>query len=137
KEEVFLVNLALAKQEMMDEFIEWGLENKLTKSGLELVFKKAAEDYRQNPAIFATLTSKLCSLVEDPSVITKHLDQDWESNLDIQKLKSDCIQRLEARFNDKEARTLVNELKHDNDPQKLEQFMNVIRNKHAIKQLKD
>src|SRR5690606_2386901 len=113
KEEVFLVNLALAKQEMMDEFIEWDLENKLTKSGLDLVFKKAADEYRQNPAIFATLTSNLCSLIEDPSVITKHLDQNWELNLDIQKLKNDCIQRLEARFTDKEAKSLVNELKHD------------------------
>lgn len=137
KEEVFLVNLALAKQEMMDELIEWDLENKLTKSGLDLVFKKAASEYRQNPAIFATLTSNLCSLVNDPSVITKHLDQDWESNLDIQKLKNDCLQRLEARFSQKEARFLVNELKLDNDPQKLEQFMNVIRSRHAIKQLKD
>lgn len=137
KEEVFLVNLALAKQEMMDEFIEWGLENKLTKSGLDLVFKKAANEYRQNPAIFATLTSNLCSLLDDPSVITKHLDQDWESNLDIQKLKTDCLQRLETRFAEKEARNLVNELKIDSDPQKLEQFMNVIRNRHAIKHLKD
>lgn len=137
KEEVFLVNLALAKQEMMDELIEWGLENKLTKSGLDLVFKKAADEYRQNPAIFATLTSNLCSLVNDPSVITKHLDQDWESNLDIQKLKTDCLQRLETRFSQKEARFLVNEIKLDNDPQKLEQFMNVIRSRHAIKQLKD
>lgn len=137
KEEVFLVNLALAKQEMMNEFIEWGLENKLTKSGLEIVFKKAADEYRQNPTIFATLTSTLCSLVDDPSVITKHLDQNWESNLDIQKLKTDCLQRLEDRSSQKEARFLVNEIKLDNDPQKLEQFMNVIRNRHAIKQLKD
>lgn len=137
KEEVFLVNLALAKQEMMDELIEWDLENKLTKSGLDLVFKKAANEYRQNPAIFATLTSNLCSLLDDPSVITKHLDQDWESNLDIQKLKTDCLQRLETRFAEKEARNLVNELKLDSDPQKLEQFMNVIRNRHAIKHLKD
>jgi DNA primase len=137
KEEVFLVNLALAKQEMMDELIEWGLENKLTKSGLDLVFKKAADEYRQNPTIFATLTSNLCSLINDPSVITKHLDQDWESNLDIQKLKTDCLQRLETRFSQKEARFLVNEIKLDNDPQKLEQFMNVIRSRHAIKQLKD
>ncbi len=137
KEEVFLVNLALAKQEMMDELIEWGLEEKLTKSGLDIVFKKAANEYRQNPAIFATLTSNLCSLINDPSIITKHLDQDWESNLDIQKLKTDCLQRVEARSSEKQARFLVNEIKLDNDPQKLEQFMNVIRNRHAIKQLKD
>lgn len=137
KEEVFLVNLALAKPEMMDEFIEWGLENKLSQSGLDLVFKKAANEYRQNPAIFATLTSNLCSLVNDPSMITKHLDQDWESNMDIQKLKSDCLQRVKDRYLKNEARFWVNELKQDNDPQKLEQFMNVIRNRQALKQLKD
>ncbi len=137
KEEVFLVNLALAKQEMMDEFIEWGLDKKLTKSGLDLVFKKAADEYRQNSANFATLTSNLCSLVEDPSIITQHLDENWETSLDIQKLKNDCIQRLEKRFRDKMAKSLVNELKQGSDPQKLEQFMNVIRSKHAIKQLKD
>jgi DNA primase len=137
KEEVMLVNLALAKPEMMNEFIEWGLENKLSASGLEKVFKKAADEYRQNPAIFATLTSNLCSLIDDPSVITQHLDQDWESKIDIQKLKTDCLQRLESRSSQKEARFLVNEIKLDNDPQKLEQFMNVIRNRHAIKHLKD
>ncbi len=137
KEEVFLVNLALAKQEMMDELIEWGLENKLTQSGLDVVFKRAANEYRQNPAIFATLTSNLCSLLDDPSVITKHLDQDWESNFDIQKLKTDCLQRLENRFAEKKARSLVNEIKLDSDPQKLEQFMNVIRSRHALKHLKD
>lgn len=137
KEEVFLVNLALAKKEMMDELIEWGLENKLTQSGLDVVFKRAVNEYRQNPAIFATLTSNLCSLLDDPSVITKHLDQDWESNLDIQKLKTDCLQRLEARFAENQARSLVNEIKLDNDPQKLEQFMNIVRSRHALKQLKD
>jgi DNA primase len=137
KEEVFLVNLALAKPEMMDELIEWGLESKLSKSGLDLVFKKAVNEYRQNPAIFATLTSNLCSLVNDPSMITKHLDQDWESNMDIQKLKSDCLQRVRDRYLKEEARFWVNELKQDNDPQKLEQFMNVIRNRQALKQLKD
>jgi hypothetical protein len=137
KEEIFLVNLALSKETLMKELMEWGLQDKLTPSGLDLVFKKAVEEYGQKRSNFATLTSNLCSLIADPSVITMHLSDDWESNLDLEKLKTDCLQRVRDRFLKNQAKTLVNDLKADADPQKLEQFMNVIRNRQSLRQVKE
>ena len=137
KEEVFLVNLALSQEEDMKELVEWGLTDKLTHTGLDVVFKKAVEEYTQKRSNFATLTSNLCSLVDDPSVITKHLDPSWHTNLDLKKLKSDCLQRLKERSLRQEARSLVNDLKSEPDLQKLEQFMNVIRNRQTLRQVKE
>jgi DNA primase len=137
KEEIFLVNLALSREEFMQELIDWGLQDKLTPSGLDLVFKKASDEYRQKRSNFATLTSNLCSVVEDPSIITLHLDQDWEANLDVQKLKDDCLQRVTEKSLKNQTKTLVNEIKADADPAKLEQFMNVIRNRQSLRQVKE
>lgn len=137
KEEVFLINLALSNEVILQELIDWGLQEKLTPSGLDLVFKKASNEYRQERSNFATLTSNLCSMVNDKAVITLHLDKDWVEEQGIEKLKNDCLQRVTERFLKKRTQALVNEIKADADPEKLEQFMNVIRNRQSLRQVKE
>ncbi len=137
KEEVFLINLALSNEAILQELIEWGLQEKLTPSGLDLVFKKASNEYRQERSNFATLTSKLCSLVNNKAVITLHLDENWVEAEEAEKLKNDCLQRVTERFLKKQTQALVNEIKADADPEKLEQFMNVIRNRQSLRQVKE
>ncbi len=137
KADVFLVNLALYSEEFLEEFIKEGLEEKLAPSGLDLVFKRIVSEYRQNRANFATLSSTLCSFVEDSSFILKHLDENSFSGADVQKIKSDCLQVVRTRALDQQVKVFIDEMKHEQSPEKLEQFMNVIRDRQALKNLKN
>ncbi len=137
KEDVFLVNLALHREEFLEEFIKDGLGDRLDTSGLDLVFKKMVHDYRQDRSNFATLSSTLCSVVEDSSYILWHLDEKKFLGADVEKLKNDCLQRVRERFVDKQAQNALKQLKHDQTPEKLEQFMNIIKSRQALKSLKN
>lgn len=142
KEDVFLVNLALYREEFLEEFLKEGLEDKLEASGLDQAFRwirRYYEAYKsgQQEANFATLSSALCSVVEDVSYVLWHLDEKRFAGTDVEKLKNDCLQRVRERFVDKQAKNVLKQLKHDQTPEKLEQFMNIIKSKQALKSLKN
>ncbi len=132
KEELILLNLALEDKTIFDEICESGILENFTAPGIKKLFEIMLHEYRHKGTFFDKLTSILCSKVEDAGVVTGYLDQGYFQGIDKQKLKSDCFQRVRDRALKLKAAQLLTEIKVDDDPQKLEQFMNVIKDRKAL-----
>lgn len=163
REELFLLNLALSSEELMKTVIEAEVSDSLLSPLLQKALKRAIELYRQSPKSFVRLTAILSNEFENPSFLTLHLSEvglnlsanfsnsnlregqkgtnkeqaaiQNEQQLEEQKTKllKDCIQKIKTKEIKRKANILVNELKTQKDPKKLEQFVNVIKHKQSIK----
>src|SRR5690606_36009162 len=148
----------LSSEELMRLVIEAEVDNSLSSPSLQKALKRAIELYRQSPKSFVKLTAILSNEFENPSFLTLHLSEvglnlsvnskegqkgtdntfnvaHTEQQLEEQKIKllKDCIQKIRTKEIKRKANILVNELKTQKDPKKLEQFVNVIKHKQSIK----
>jgi len=134
KEEVLIINLALWSEKYFKKLMDLENEQLLTGTLLEPMLLEAIRIYRQKPEDFDKLTSALMMKFEGSPVtsfIGQHLDsRSFNFNEEqADKLFQDCQQRLQERLIRVQAKALIQELKSNNDPKKLEQFVNVMKSR--------
>ena len=88
--------------------------------------------YGHDTNAFATLTSQLISKVEnqdDKKLFTMHLHPKNFGLSDEQgdKLFTDCLTRLRSQNLKGQAKALLSDLRAERGPEKLEQFVNVVK----------
>ena len=91
----------------------------------------AIERYGQNPKDFDKLTASLSSRVEEPGLLTKHLDE-RQFQLDEEKgrqLMNDCLEKARSRSLKAQAKQVLQSMQAADDPKKLEQFVNIIKSR--------
>lgn len=135
KEEVLLLNLMLSRPALMDLALEAGDIQNLGQSELREIFEITQELYRQDKANFAKLTVLLADKLEDPNIVTQHLHKDFAEMVEAsgERLVKDCMDKIKNRHLRLQSKRLTQELKLEQDPSKLEQFMNIQREKRSLK----
>jgi DNA primase len=153
RDEAFVLSLLLHNENLMRELVEAGPEGLLeilSHSGIRRVLTLAAEKYRQSPGSFATLAASLASQIDMPSIITSSLDiprehskehaktpalpepNRSEDNDDERRLMSDYLNAIRKRFLKNQGQALASQLRDQASPEKLEQFMNIQRNRLSL-----
>jgi DNA primase len=135
KDEVLLLNLMLSKPQLMDLALESDIIQNLGQSELAEIFEITKEVYRQDKSNFAKLTILLSDKLEDPNLVTQHLHKGFMEDLEVngEKLVKDCVEKIKNRHLRQQGKRLTQELKLEQDPSKLEQFMNIQRERHSLK----
>lgn len=135
KDEILLLNLMLSSSNLLELALESGLIQNSGQSELSEIFEIIEEVYRQSPQDFAKLTLLLQEKLHDPTLVTQHLSKDFDEMVKASgaQLVKDCLEKMKSRFLKNQAKRLAQELKLGQDPEKLEQFMNIQREKHSLK----
>ncbi len=135
KDELLLLNLMLSSQNLLETVLNSGIIQNLGQSELSEIFEIAQELYRQDQNNFAKLTVLLSDKLEDPGLITQHLHKDFAEQIEVggERLVKDCMEKIKNRDLRLQSKRLTQEMKLEQDPSKLEQFMNIQREKHSIK----
>lgn len=137
KAELDLLNLALLKEEYLQEILESQVVEEFVNPGLKEIFRRIEEVYRQMPSKFDSLTALLVEKVEPSQVVTLHLHQPLS---DLQaggakKLMKDCIHRVRQAHLRGKSKELVSRLRGQSTPEQLkqlEQIMNIHKNRHSL-----
>lgn len=137
--EVELLNVSLLKSVYLEEVLNSPVMDFIESEGIKMVFKELERLYRQDPSRFDSLSSLLSSKVEPGEIVTLHLTVPFQSLTDeaAGKLIQDCIKRIREKFLRSQSRMLLNNIKGSQgleQREKLEQLMNIQRNRQNIKQ---
>lgn len=128
--ELYLLNLALLREENMKFLIKEGAVDQFMHSGVKEIFSRAIEAYRQMPNEFDKLTALLASQVEPPAMVSLHLEKAW-AEMDVEgekKLISDCLKKVREGFLRAKARGEMAFLRGQSPSEqlkKLEQIVNI------------
>jgi DNA primase len=135
KLEIEILRLALFKPEYLQKLDEVGAIVWLNHQGVIQLHGIAQDFYRQSPEKFGSLTALLASKVDNPGMITwPQGAQHGASGEDVsEKYLSDCLKRLKSRYLQGQMRNLTRELRSQPSQQKLEQFLDVLREKENLK----
>lgn len=135
KVEIILLNLVLKSRANFDLFLEREMLNFIHHEGVRSILSKAVEVYRQDLNKFDKLTSLLVNYVDQPELlfsgesgkIEDGYDQEIES-----KMLQDCFKRVRDNFLKEQSRVLTKELKSELTTEKLEQIMNIQRDRISL-----
>ncbi|HEX4923837.1 MAG TPA: DNA primase, partial [Bdellovibrionales bacterium] len=133
-EERLLLGLALMRESYLTQLIAAKVDDLVTHPHIQELLSLVIQRYGQRPSDFDKLASILSSEFDDPSLLTQHLDPKLVGLTEEQgkQLLRDCIQKVKQRFLKSQAKAIINELKTQTDPQKLEQFVNILRDRKAL-----
>jgi len=137
--EIELLNVSLLKSVYLEEVLDSPVREYMESEGVKMIFGEMESLYRQNPSRFDSLPSLLSSKVEPGEIVTLHLTPPFQSLTGeaAGKLIQDCIKRIHEKFLKSQSRALLNNLKGSqglNQKEKLEQLMNIQRNRQEIRQ---
>ncbi len=110
--------------------------------GLRKLARMALAKHLQNPSGFDSLAASLASYVDVPSVITSALEltQGRKNEDEEKRIMEDYLAAVRKRFLKNQGKALANQLR-DGSPEdrnvELEQFMNIQRDRLAVKQAKE
>lgn len=132
REEVLLLNLSLWKEKFLKEVINHRVVQLLSNERVKHFMEEIVNLYGHDTNAFATLTSQLISKEENPEdkkLFTMHLHPKEFGLSDEQgdKLFTDCLTRLRAQNLKGQAKALLSDLRAERGPEKLEQFVNVVK----------
>jgi DNA primase len=135
KVELVLLNLALKSRECMDEILLRDFVGQLSSHAAREILGRAAELYRHKPEDFDKLSALLAEQVEPVSAVTRHLEPEFAQATpsEDKKLLQDCIQNIHDFNLKRQAQALVEKLKQPSSDAELEQFMNVVLARKALK----
>lgn len=137
RDEAFILSLLLHNENLMRELIEAGPDGLLeiiSHPGLRKVMAQALDKYRQKPDSFGSLAASLASQIDQPSIITssRAMAQDSVDEAEERRLMSDYLNAIRKRFLKSQAQALANQLRDQASPEKLEQFMNIQRDRLSL-----
>lgn len=138
--EVLLMSLVLKSRANFEVFLQENLSENITHPHIAEILKKAADVYRQDPNKFDKLTSLLVSFVDLPealfmsdgnAVVDKNVAATFDEESE-RKLLRDCFKKVRDNSLRAQAKNLARELKAEPSAAKLEQIMNIQRNRHTL-----
>lgn len=138
KAEGLLMALALKSREHFEQFLQSNILEVVRHTGVKKVLERAASTYGQAPEKFDKLTGLLASFVDRPELLfapqdvvqTESSDDgvgDWQSETGLtdreNKLLQDCLRRVRDEALKAESDELARELKISPDPEKMQRFL--------------
>lgn len=133
KAEILLMGLVLKSRANFELFVNENMLESLSHPAVLEILKKATDVYRQDPNKFDKLTSLLVSFVDHPELLfvnessSESFDEESE-----RKLLRDCFKRVRDNFLREQAKKLARDMKTEPSNEKLEQIMNIQRNRHSL-----
>ncbi len=136
KAEVLLIGLTLKSRASFEYFQSENIFESLAHPGVKKIMEKAMDVYRQDLSKFDKLTSLLVSYVDQPELLFQNdsmsegdpgFDEEKES-----KHLRDCFRRVKENSLRDQAKNLAKDLKGELTSEKLEQIMNIQRNRMSL-----
>lgn len=135
KVEIILLTLVLKSRANFDLFLEREMIHFIHHEGVRSILSKASEVYRQDLNKFDKLTSLLVNEVDQPELLFANEAAKSDDNYDQEiesKMLNDCFKRVRDNFLKEQSRQLTKELKSELTTEKLEQIMNIQRNRISL-----
>lgn len=137
KPELVLMAYALKNTSNFNKIENEKVLSLIQSKGVHAVLEKAALTSRQDPEKFDKLAGLLTSFVDLPELLfvaeTKEGgDDDFVNQEREARLLNDCIKRIQENALKAQAEKLALEIKKEPSPEKLEQFMNIQRDRMAL-----
>ena len=133
KVELLMMSLVLKSRANFEIFLNENLSESISNPAVKLILTKATDVYRQDLEKFDKLTSLLVSFVDQPELLflsdgaAESFDEDNE-----RKLLRDCFKRVRDNSLREQAKKLAKDLKTEPSSEKMEQIMNIQRNRHTL-----
>ena len=127
------MSLVLKSRANFETFLNENLSGNIANPSVKLILTKATDVYRQDLEKFDKLTSLLVSFVDQPELLflsdgtAESFDEDSE-----RKLLKDCFKRIRDNSLRDQAKKLAKDLKTEPSSEKMEQIMNIQRNRHTL-----
>ncbi|WP_041576779.1 DNA primase [Bdellovibrio bacteriovorus] len=136
KAELMLLGLVLKSRANFDQFVNENLLESVAHEGVKKILEKATDVYRQDLGKFDKLTSLLVSYVDQPEYLfqvspANEGDPGYDEEAEM-KLLRDCFKRVKENFLRDQAKRLARDLKNEPSSDKLEQIMNIQRNRISL-----
>lgn len=136
KAEVLLLGLVLKSRANFEHFESENLIESIAHPGVKKILQKATDVYRQDLNKFDKLTSLLVSYVDQPEYLFQvgpnhEADPGFDEEAEM-KLLRDCFKRVKENFLREQAKQLARDLKNEPSSEKLEQIMNIQRNRISL-----
>jgi DNA primase len=136
KAEILLLGLTLKSRANFDQFVNEKLIESVAHDGVKKILEKATDVYRQDLEKFDKLTSLLVSYVDQPELLfvatpSAEGDPGFDEEAE-NKLLRDCFKRVRENFLREQAKRLARDLKAEPSSEKLEQIMNIQRNRISL-----
>ncbi len=137
KAELTLLSVVLKSRASFEVFMKEEMLNQIAHLGVKKILERAVEVYRQDLSKFDKLTSLLVTYVDQPELlfINDSLQSSGEDNFNEEleaKLLRDCFKRVRENFLREQAKQLMKDLKSEPSSDKLEQIMNIQRNRFSL-----
>lgn len=135
KEEILVLNLMLSAEVLLQKAIESKVIQYSCLPEIKEIFEIIEKLYGQDKNNFAKLAVHVSQLIEEQELASLHLEKHFGEQVrtDGEKLLKDGISKMKNRFLKSEAKKLAVELKTGTSPEKLEQFMNIQRERLSLK----
>ena len=136
KAELMLLGLVLKSRANFESFVSENLLESTAHEGVKKILEKATDVYRQDLSKFDKLTSLLVSYVDQPEYLfqvspANEGDPGFDEEAEL-KLLRDCFKRVKENFLREQAKRLARDLKNEPSSEKLEQIMNIQRNRISL-----
>ncbi|WP_374076940.1 DNA primase [Bdellovibrio bacteriovorus] len=136
KAEILLLGLVLKSRANFEHFESEKLIENVAHEGVKKILEKATDVYRQDLNKFDKLTSLLVSYVDQPEYLfqvgpTPEAEPGFDEEAEM-KLLRDCFKRVKENFLREQAKQLARDLKNEPSSEKLEQIMNIQRNRISL-----
>lgn len=136
KAEIMLLGLVLKSRANFAFFENEKLLESITHDGVKKILEKAMDVYRQDLEKFDKLTSLLVSYVDHPEYLFQlepsiGADPGFDEEAEA-KLLRDCFKRVRENFMREQVKNLMKDLKGEPSSEKLEQIMNIQRNRISL-----
>lgn len=136
KAEIMLIGLVLKSRANFEQFVNENILQSIVQDGVKKILEKATDVYRQDLNKFDKLTSLLVSYVEQPEYLFQdgpisQTDPGFDEESET-KLLRDCFKRVRENCLREQAKQLAKDLKNEPSSEKLEQIMNIQRNRISL-----
>lgn len=142
KDEAILLSILLHNRTLFEKAESDGSFEFFMDDGLRKLSRMALAKHLQNPSGFDSLAASLASYVDVPSVITSALEitQGRKDEDEEERIMTDYLAAVRKRFLKNQGKAIANQLRDGSTQDRnetLEQFMNVQRDRLAVKQAKE
>lgn len=137
-DEMLLIALSLYSEEALKTFIGEDLESFLIHPEVKSLYAEMSVIYGQSQNNFAKLSHLVIDRVENPEKILNlvNFSSVIEGENRVMPLVFDCIPRIKDRHLARKSSKLAEELKNNPSQEKLEQIMNIQKERISLKRLK-
>jgi DNA primase len=136
KVEIMALGLAIKSRANFEWFSKENILDSIVHLGIKKILEKATDVYRQDIEKFDKLTSLLVSYVDHPEYLFYEIpsiesDPGFDEETEAKLLK-DCFRRLKENFLREQAKAISKGLNGELSSEKLEQIMNIQRNRISL-----